>query len=56
MEGWSNEKEAEIETVGMAPTFCNHCRGGVEEGCGLWDELAELDALSERLSNSDAAI
>jgi hypothetical protein len=30
----------------MAPTFCNRCK---DEGCGLWDELAELDASPERI-------
>ena len=45
----SNKKEAEIETVGMAPTFCSRCGDAVEEGCDPWDELAELDALLERL-------
>ena len=33
----------------MAPTFCNRCGDAVEEGCDPRDELAELDALSERL-------
>ena len=33
----------------MAPTFCNRCGDVVEEGCDVWDELAELDALLERL-------
>ena len=33
----------------LAPTFCNRCRDTVEEGCDPWDELDELDALSERL-------
>ena len=35
----------------IAPTFCNRCRDAVdlEEGCDPRDELAELDALSERL-------
>ena len=33
-----------------APTFCDRCGGAVEEVCKLWDEHAELDALSERLS------
>ena len=33
----------------MAPTFCNRCGDAVEEGCDPWDELEELDALSERL-------
>ena len=33
----------------MAPTFCNRCGDVVEERCDVWDELAELDALLERL-------
>ena len=33
----------------MAPNFCNRCGDPVEEGCDPLDELAELDALSERL-------
>ena len=33
----------------MAPTFCNRCGDTLEEGCDPMDELAELDALSERL-------
>ena len=33
----------------MAPTLCSRCGDAVEEGCDPWDELAELDALSERL-------
>ena len=33
----------------MAPTFCSRCGDALEEGCDLWDELAELDALLERL-------
>ena len=33
----------------MAPTFCHRCGDAVEEGCDLLEELAELDALSERL-------
>ena len=33
----------------MAPTLCNRCGDVVEEGCDVWDELAELDALLERL-------
>ena len=33
----------------MAPTFCNHCGDAVEEGFDPWDELDELDALSDRL-------
>ena len=33
----------------MAPAFCNRCGDPVEEGCDPLDELAELDALSERL-------
>ena len=33
----------------MAPTFCNRCGDTVEEGCDPRDELAELDALWERL-------
>ena len=35
--------------AGMAPTFCNRCGDAIEEGCDLWDELAELEALLERL-------
>ena len=35
----------------MAVTFCNRCGDAVlEEGCDLWDELAELDALLDRLT------
>ena len=34
---------------GMAPTFCNRCGDAVQEGCDPRDELAELDALWERL-------
>ena len=30
-------------------TFCNRCEDAVEEGFDLWDELAEIDALLERL-------
>jgi hypothetical protein len=33
----------------IAPTFCNRCRDFVDQGCDPWDELAELNALSERL-------
>ena len=34
----------------MAPTFCNRCGDAVvEEGCDPRDELAEIDALLERL-------
>ena len=33
----------------MAPTLCSRCGDVVEEGCDLRDELAELDALLERL-------
>ena len=33
----------------MAPTFCNRCEDALEEESDLWDELAELDALLERL-------
>ena len=33
----------------MAPIFCNRCGDAVEEGCDPRDELAELDALLERL-------
>ena len=33
----------------MAPTFCSRCGDAVDEGCDPRDELAELDALSERL-------
>ena len=33
----------------MAPTFCNRCGKAVDEGCDPEDELAELDALLERL-------
>ena len=33
----------------MASTLCNRCRDAVEEGCDVWDELAELDDLLERL-------
>ena len=33
----------------MAPTFCNRCGDAIEEGCDPRDELAELDALMERL-------
>ena len=42
-------KDAEIETVDMAPTFCSRCGDAVDEGCDPRDELAELDALAERL-------
>ena len=46
----TSEKEAEIETVTMAaPTFCSRCGDPIEEGCDLRDELAEIDALLERL-------
>ena len=36
----------------MAPTFCNHCGDAFEEdpGCDPKEELAELDALLERLT------
>ena len=34
----------------MAPTFCNRCGDMVEEGCDPWDDRAELDTLSDRLS------
>ena len=34
----------------MAPTFCNRCGDAVVEGNDLRDELAELDALLERLT------
>src|SRR5437016_3740115 len=33
----------------MAPTFCSRCGDSLEEGCDPRDELAELDALLERL-------
>ena len=33
----------------MSPTFCNRCGDAVEERCDPWDELDELDALSDRL-------
>ena len=33
----------------MTPTFCNRCGDALEEGCDPRDELAELDALLERL-------
>ena len=33
----------------MAPTFCNRCGDAVEDGCDLREELAELDALLDRL-------
>ena len=33
----------------MAPTLCSRCGDAIEEGSDLWDELAELDALLERL-------
>ena len=33
----------------MAPAFCNRCGDAFEEGCDPKDELAELDALLERL-------
>ena len=33
----------------MAPTLCNRCGDAVEDGCDPRDELAELDALLERL-------
>ena len=35
----------------MVPTFCNRCGDTIEleEGCDPWDELDELDALSDRL-------
>ena len=36
--------------TGMAPTFCNRCGDAVEEQCDPKDELAELDALLERLT------
>ena len=42
--------EIESVPVGMAPTFCNRCGDAVVgEGCDPWDELDELDALSDRL-------
>jgi F-box-like len=34
----------------MAPTFCNCCGDTFENGCDPRDELAELDALLERLT------
>ena len=40
---------AVIETAGMAPTICNRCGDAVEEGCDPREELAELDALLERI-------
>ena len=33
----------------MAPTFCSRCGDAVDEGCDPRDELAELDALLERI-------
>ena len=33
----------------MAPTFCSRCGDAVDEGCDSRDELAELDALLERI-------
>ena len=33
----------------MAPTFCHRCGDAVEDRCDPWEELAELDALLERL-------
>ena len=33
----------------MAPTLCHRCGDAVEDGCDPWEELAELDALLERL-------
>ena len=33
----------------MTPTFCHRCGDAVEDGCDLWEELAELDALLGRL-------
>ena len=36
--------------TGMAPTFCNRCGDAVEEQYDPKDELAELDALLERLT------
>ena len=33
----------------MAPTICNRCGDAVEEGCDPREELAELDALLERI-------
>jgi F-box-like len=34
----------------MAPNFCNQCGNAFEDGCDPRDELAELDALMERLT------
>jgi hypothetical protein len=34
----------------MAPTFCSRCGDAIHEGCDLRDELAEVDALLERLT------
>ena len=33
----------------MSPTFCNRCGDALEEGCDPWDELEQLDALSQRI-------
>ena len=33
----------------MAPTLCSRCGDAVDEGCDPRDELAELDALLERI-------
>ena len=33
----------------MAPTLCSRCGDAVDEGCDPSDELAELDALLERI-------
>ena len=42
------ERERRLKQ-GMAPTFCSRCEDAVDEGCDPRDELAELDAMSERL-------
>jgi uncharacterized protein DUF6830 len=40
----------DIGTVAMAPTLCSRCADAIEEGCDSRDELAELNALLERLT------
>ena len=40
----------------MAPTFCTRCGDAVEEVCDPRDELAELDALLERLNRFHSPI